>query len=718
MPRTKRPVSIRWSLLRSFALLIVLTSMTVLVTMWLEAPATEQHLSQEMIGRGVRQARRELDRFLEPASKGTAMAAAWGRAGLLDLTPIVRCEAGADTQVGLAAAGKLNALLLPFLDAYPLLSSVQVATASGQGFLILRLPDGTVRNRVVCREGWGTQALWLDVDGDGVASGPRWEDVDYDPRTREWYTVLDGEDDGVVRWTRPYVFFTTKDLGITASAKWQDDGVTTVVAWDVMLTTLTEFTQDRANQATPSAQTLIATSDWHSLGLPGLLRREDPAELKALFLKPPRALGLPLFADAAAAVNAAMAPEDDEPPAVIRFESEDEAWWAGVRRYVLDHERTLWIATLVPNSELLEALTKQRNVILLATAAALLAALLYALLLARAYSRPLEALARQSRKIRDMDFEAGEPIHANLKEIHELAEAHEQSLRAVESFSRYVPMGVVRDLVDAGEVARIGGRTMDLTVLFTDIEGFTRISEAMTPEDLTAHMAQYFEGMIDTLRETGATVDKMVGDAIVAFWGAPRPFDDHVQRAVRGVLACRRLLEEKNPAWVAAGRPALPTRFGLASGPVVVGNIGSPSRLAYTALGDTMNFASRLEALNKEYGSYLLADAVVHALCRETHVWRRLDRTVVVGKTEPQWIYELLGAHGDVPPEVVATARAYEAAWDAYAARDFPAAIARLDDLLAKTEDAASRRLHDLATAYRADPPPPEWDGTTRMAHK
>ena len=292
-------------------------------------------------------------------------------------------------------------------------------------------------------------------------------------------------------------------------------------------------------------------------------------------------------------------------------------------------------------------------------------------------------------------------------------------MAALQSFSRYVPVDVVRELVAAGDVAKIGGRTETLTVLFTDIEAFTSIAEGMSPQALTDHMADYFAAMIETLQQFQCTIDKFVGDAIVAFWGAPRRFEDHADKAVAAVFACRSRLAALNRAWVAEGKPALPTRFGLATGPVVVGNIGAPARLAYTVLGDTVNFASRLEAINKRYGTYTLVDQAVVDATGGRYVWRRVDLVVVKGRTKATWIHELLGEEGVVPADGAAAARHYEEAWDLHASRKFDEAIVLLEAILTDAPgDGAAERLLAICRELQASPPPADWTATTHMTSK
>jgi len=710
-----KTVSLRWSLLRSFAMLILLSSFIVLGLTWFRSLESERHLSRRLIRQGTSEARDELDRFLGPADVGTRMAMAWGRAGLLRLDAVVAGAPGQMSEAQSLAARRLNSMLLPFVLAKPALSSVQIANARGQGFLVLILPDGSMRNRVVDRDRWGTQTLRLDLDREGIILGSEWKEVDYEPRKRSWYTEAQAEAAGQVGWTAPYTFHTTGDLGITSSGRWRDGETEHVVAYDVLLTALTKFTQGETQRVSPNAMNFIATSDWKALGLPRSDAYLDQAAAKAMFLKQVTDLEIPALKAAIDASTKRGAPDSD----VFAFESGGEDWWVGLEAYPLGTSRRVWTAVLVPGRDLLEEVSKQRIFLLIATAAALIAAFLYSLLLARSYSRPLEALAKQSQRIQALDFRSDSQIEARLSEFQTLADAQQKSLAALQSFSRYVPVDVVRELVAAGDVAKIGGRAETLTVLFTDIAGFTSIAERMSPQALTNHMAEYFEAMIEAIQAHDGTVDKFVGDAIVAFWGAPRKCEDHARKAVEAVLECQARLEVLNPAWEARGLAALPTRFGMATGPVVVGNIGAPGRLAYTVLGDTVNFASRLEALNKRYGLLRLADQAVVDAAGSRFAWRRIDRVVVKGRTEETWIYEILGAVGEVSSERLSVARRYEAAWDQHAERKFEAALAVLDAILVDDpDDGPSLRLSGLCRSYIAEAPPDDWTPTTIMSSK
>jgi adenylate cyclase len=717
-----KTISIRWSLLRSFAILILLSSMTVLMLMTIRARQTEKDLSEKLINTGTLQATEELDRFFQPVNINALIAARWGLSGKLNLAEVVKGPAGKLTASQLAAVTRINTLLLPLMRLFPEMSSLQVANARGDGFLIIRLDSGRIRNRVVSREGWGTRTLWFDLDQEGRPQSPEWREVDYEPRSRAWYAGLKDLPDEEVFWTEPYLFFTTKDLGITASVKWQDRGLEYVFAIDVLLTSITDFTRRDTTQLSKRSQTAVYTQDWRVVGLPRHQKFQDQEEIRRALLLPIDEIQIP---ELHAAVQMSEAHKEISQQikasgkGIFSYESQDETWWAGVTSYPLGKRRQLWIGILVPNDDLLEGITQLRMHIMAATLVTLLAALAYSFLLARSYSRPLEALAAQSRRISDLDFQADEKIEAKLFEFKQLSEAQAQSLTALQSFSRYVPIEIVKELMAKGEVARIGGHTETLTILFTDIAGFTNISEAMSPEALTNHLAGYFQAMIDALHHHGATVDKIVGDAIIAFWGAPTAMPDQTDRALKAVLECRDTLNTLNQTWSAQSLPELPTRFGLATGPVVVGNMGAPTRLAYTVLGDTVNLASRLEALNKVYGTGILVDMATQQAGGDGFAMRHLDRIIVVGKTQATDIFELLGETGKVPAVKLAAARRYEAAWGRYRSGEFRQAGEALAGFEAEFGvDPAVERLRQICQAYRERPPDPDWDGISIMTTK
>ncbi len=716
MPRN-RPITIRVSMLRNLSLLIVLTSGTILVATWFAGAQAVEDLSKSLIDRTAARTETELDRFFGAVRSNVLIGGRWAYSEILDPTD----------------ADAMNTLFVPILEQHPQLSSMMVATSEGVEYLLLRDPldPNAWTNRIVQADAWGTRVFnstWNSATGD-LDEG--FGDLPYDPRTRIWYREAMESLPGEVVWTRPVIFFVTKDAGITAATRCVVGARTYVVAFDLLLLDISRFTTRLPVSAHGTAFVLSDRTGGESLRVVGLPRDEayaaDASIRDALtFLPPDRAVVdadaelPPVHALGARGVAAAVDRwiGRGKPEQAFRFSDDGDSWWGGFHAYTLG-ENTFWIGVVVPERDFLGEVARLRHVTLIVSLAALLGALVMALLMSRNYGRPLEALADSSRRIRSLDLDAHEPVRSRLAEVSQLAEAQRQMLSALQSFARYVPMEVVRELVRRGEVARIGGSSESLTILFTDIRGFTSIAEEMTPEALTRHMADYFNELLSILQRHGATVDKLVGDAIVAFWGAPRRDPDHAVHAMTAVMACVDRLAECNARWTEAGLPALRTRFGLSTGTVIVGNVGAESRLSYTVLGDTVNLAARLEGRNCAYGTEVLVCAGVRAASEPLYDWRLVDLVAVKGKRRAQHIYEPLGAAGRTDEERLAFARAYEVAWSLYRERRFVDALAVIHDLRRGwPEDPSLSRLRFVCEECARTPPPRGWDGVARMQTK
>jgi adenylate cyclase len=281
-------------------------------------------------------------------------------------------------------------------------------------------------------------------------------------------------------------------------------------------------------------------------------------------------------------------------------------------------------------------------------------------------------------------------------------------LRAV--FSQYVSRAVVDRILAEPARAKLGGERKELTVLFSDIRGFSSFSETMKPEDLASFLGEYLTPMTDLVLESGGTLDKYIGDAIMAIWSAPVDMPDHAARACEVALRMQEALVGLNQKWRAEGKPPIAIGVGLNTGTMVVGNMGSSARFDYTVLGDHVNYASRLEALTKDYGAGVLVGAITAEQASPEFVFRELDRVRVKGRAAAAPVYELLGRAGSArvdPRFAEALAR--------YRDRDFAAARA----LFAALEgDTAAARLAARCELLAASPPPPDWDGVYEQRSK
>jgi class 3 adenylate cyclase len=223
---------------------------------------------------------------------------------------------------------------------------------------------------------------------------------------------------------------------------------------------------------------------------------------------------------------------------------------------------------------------------------------------------------------------------------------------SLKSFSSFVPIDVVRQLIKSGIPLALGVEPRMLTVFFSDLENFSSHSETLAPDALLVQISTYLEEVSRAISEEGGTVDKFIGDGVMAFWNAPVRRPDHVLRGCAGAFRASRRMERVNDAWAAEGRPRFRIRIGLHCAPVLVGNVGSSTRLNYTALGDGVNVAARLEGINKLFGTTICISDSIHDEVRNEILVRPLKRVQVKGRKTEFMIYELLAFRASDDPEL------------------------------------------------------------------
>jgi adenylate cyclase len=208
-------------------------------------------------------------------------------------------------------------------------------------------------------------------------------------------------------------------------------------------------------------------------------------------------------------------------------------------------------------------------------------------------------------------------------------------------FSRFVPRDVYNQLLADPTRAALGGKRRQMTVLFSDVRGFTALSEESTPEEVVGQLNEYFSRMVQVLFDHHGTLDKFVGDMVMGLFGAPLDDPDHAEHAVQAAIAMSRALDDLNRAWATAGKPQLDIGVGISTGDMVAGNIGSNTIMSYTVIGDTVNLGARLEALNKDYGSRIIISEATRAALKGRYDIRPLGDVTVKGKSKPVTIFEI-----------------------------------------------------------------------------
>lgn len=288
-----------------------------------------------------------------------------------------------------------------------------------------------------------------------------------------------------------------------------------------------------------------------------------------------------------------------------------------------------------------------------------------------------------------------------------------------DAFSTYVAPSVVKQLIKSPEKLGLGGEERHITAFFSDVQGFTSISEKLTPKELVELLNEFLTEMTNIILDHEGTVDKFEGDAIIAFFGAPITLENHAKQTCDACIAMHRRLAELNDKWKAENRPQLHMRIGLNSGNAVVGNMGSVNRMDYTMMGDVVNTAARLEGVNKIYGTYSLISESTKTLAGNAIITREIDTIYMVGKNEPVTVYQILGHPGSVDDVLLKSVATYEKGLTLYKSGRFDKALALFEQALGLNPgDGPASVMAKRCRHFMDHPPGEDWKGIFRITSK
>jgi len=606
---------------------------------------------------------------------------------------------------------------------------------TGEWFYVRRRPDGKLAVGEL-RKNPQTGKLrlrdyWPEDYPNGKPFSEHADAGDEDPRTRPWYVAA--KTARRQTWSETYVFFGTEGFadvpGATcATPIYRADGsLVGVLGASFALSELcgylqelhvgqngyafvVEFRADGSRQviAHPNQEILL-----RAVRGPG---KEDRRELVPIEELADRRV--PAF------LKSCNLPADFHPSSLkgmkrVEFRHDGVSYLGSYQCLSRDDTPDWLICTVIPEADVLERVYRNNRNTILIGLAVLLVAVLISLYFSRRVARKMELLAQETEAIGRLEVEPLPIVHSWVREVHHLAVALEQSKTSLRSFQKYVPAELVRVLLSSGQEATLGGESGHVTVYFCDLADFTSVSEKMSPHQLVQHLSDYFGTFSAQILASGGTVDKYVGDAIMAFWGAPLPHLRPALAACTTAIRNQQSLKELRDRWQAEGKPLLFARIGIHQGEVVVGNIGSARRLNYTVMGDAVNLASRLEGLNKYYGTETLISVNVYSEVLSAVVARPVDWVSVKGRTEPVLIYELLALKGEGPADGEELAELAARALERYRGRDWAGAIQVFEELLRlRPGDGPARLLLARCLDYQQSPPPEDWDGVHRMEKK
>ncbi len=289
------------------------------------------------------------------------------------------------------------------------------------------------------------------------------------------------------------------------------------------------------------------------------------------------------------------------------------------------------------------------------------------------------------------------------------------------AFNHYLSTDVINEILDDPTRLRLGGEKRELTAMFTDVKGFSTISEALDPEELVKLLNRYLSEMSDIVLQLQGTIDKFEGDAIISFFGAPIPYPDHPSRACTAAVRMKKIENFLNEHFLEENLSPSPlqTRIGINTGEMVVGNMGTANRMDYTIMGHSVNLAARLEGVNKQYGTWILTSELTHDATGDSFLARKLDRVRVVGVSEPVRLFEIVDETELAPEEKVQLVGEFHRGLEFFEHREWGEAASTFSRLNREfPDDGPSKAFFDRAAKFQKEAPPAEWDGVFNLTRK
>ena len=589
------------------------------------------------------------------------------------------------------------------LRANPTFAWASYSDAMGDFTGAYRAPDGSLHVSQTTLKSSGHAHDY--TVGEGGAWERHYEQIanDYDPRDEQFYK--DATKAGKLIWIGPVIFYDEGVPGITcANPRFAKDGrLLGVLTVDFNVNFLSEFIGNL--HFGKHGKVFIFNEAAQVIAFPGLQLIEKAGQGSQGKLLTEADVADPVF-QAFVARKEALTEEQ------FTVSQGGQSYVAGYRRLKVTGGPTWFLGAYAPESDFLGVLARNERDAFVVAIVALCIGLVLTLILARRIAVPLTRLAAEMEEVGDFQLTVRPPVKTIFKEVATMDESLLHMKGSLRSFSYYVPRDLVRSMLESGQEATLQGQTRELTIYFSDIAGMTSLAETMTPDDLVHLLSRYFDEMTAVIAAQGGTVDKFIGDAIMAFWGAPAPTADHAARACEAALRSQRKLAQMRAAPEVPGLANIRARVGIATGDVLVGNVGSHDRFNYTVMGDTVNLASRLESLNKLFGTEILMSDPTGEALREKIVARPVGVVQVKGKRQGVEVWEPLALASEDDAAAREIAGLFVEGLGSYLDRDFRGAAEQYKAALRlRPEDKPAAVLLERCRDFLSAPPPEDWNG-------
>lgn len=710
---TKR--NLRFDILSSFFVIQVLTATSIVYYTYSNNTASMLELSQQMMDD---LSESKIDR-IRNRFEGIQTAVLMG-------SYIIKNPALVSTQ---------NKVLLDYCVAvvkqYPFLESIFIGTEDGTFFQVKNLPpNSTYRSnqrllpikakiavRVVQQEKSEASETWSYLDNDSRVIETEklpMSQVNYNHKVREWYQRALQTRSQI--WTNIYIFSTTRLPGVANAIpiSTEDGNYFGVIGSDVPLDSFSEILKN-----------------IHFKGLSLVVTQKGEIVASPFESHPARvSIGggetqLVTVNDLANKIPAeAFRVYSSTGEKKFLFNFEDKKYIANFKEYDPKIFKDWIYIFIMPIDSLIGQIKQTQQNTLIISFFILFLSIIFITYLAHRVSKPITQLTHQANRISGFDLTYPEQVVSAIEEIQQLQASINTMRVSLVSFGKFVPKKLVQKLLENATEVKIGGKSKKITIMFTDIADFTTISENYPADKLVTHLSEYFEEITQIIADCNGTIDKFVGDAVMAFWGAPTQDKDQALNSCAAALLIQNCLSDLNRKWNFEKKPILLTRIGIHSGEAIVGNMGSSWRMFYSALGDNVNLASRLEGINKNYGtSIVISDDTLHQI-QDHAIVRPLDLVAVKGKKKGVKIYELIALKNSNPillptDEQIDFCNKFERGVTLYRDKRWDEAIEIFKSIeVDYGKDRVAEIYIERCQQYKKNPPPNNWDGVFQMKEK
>ena len=695
----RNAISIKIGITQSFSMIIILITLIVISLFFYSSQKSIEHLSTRISKEIVNQLIQETQRFLTIPAQQTKTIA--------NYVATLYSEKGVISEYEKTWKAMWNHLLI-----WESVQTIFVADEHGNYVQVRRFPKFATRiiDRSSTPQNHYETWLYRDLEYNVIDTMTR--RPQFDPRVRPWY-----QETGNLKkiyWTDVYVFTTAKTPGISASFPILINGEQKGAAvFNIPLSSLSHLLAKQ--RVSENGIVLVLDSNDH------VLAYENESVLLKGEGKKFRLIKIDEF------------PVDWVVKSYQAYQNQDqkrfvysESYFNPYQRYVIqliDFPTELdWkVLIVIPEIDILGEFYDILWKTIALSLVILLISIAWIYMFALQITRPIVNMTQQLKKIRNLELDDVIFIKSRFLELHSMRSSMEAMIQGLHSFNKYVPAALVRQLIGLGKEAVIEAEEAEVVIFFSDIVSFTEIAENFESRDLLHYLSLYLKEVSTTIQDNLGTIDKFIGDAVMAFWGAPVRYPNSSYLACLSALKCIRQIEMLNQSWNYF--PNMKTRIGLHVGSALVGNIGCDERMNYTIIGDNVNLAARLETLNNRYGtSIIISESLRHNVAKFFQ-FRLLDIVVVKGKTQSVRIYELIAEKQELlPPEKNDFIQEYERGIHLYLKQDWDTAIQCFGDLSSKyPDDPSVTLLLERCTSYKNHPNlnlDQDWDGAVVLDSK